>query len=40
MRNTNSYELLSHDYQGKRNTIKRALEAVRGHRCEKCGLTE
>lgn len=39
-RNNNSYGLLSHNYQGQTSTIKRALEAVRGHKCEKCGLTE
>lgn len=34
-----SYELLEHNYQGKRDTIKRALINHRGHKCEKCGLT-
>lgn len=33
-----SYELLSHDYQGRRDTIKRALINKRGYRCECCGL--
>ena len=36
----NSYSLLSHTYAGKTSTIKRALIAKRGHRCERCGLTE
>ena len=35
-----SYELLEHKYQGKKDTIKRALVNHRGHRCEVCGLTE
>ena len=34
-----SYELLNHNYQGRRNTIKRALINKRGHKCECCGLT-
>lgn len=36
---TDSYELLEHNYQGKRSTIKRALIHRRGHRCEICNLT-
>lgn len=36
---TDSYDLLSHDYQGRRDTIKRALINKRGHKCECCGLT-
>lgn len=35
-----SYSLLSHSYVGKNSTIKRALIIKRGHRCERCGLTE
>ncbi len=34
-----SYELLSHDYQGRRDTIKRALINKRGRKCECCGLS-
>ena len=34
-----SYDLLEHNYQGKRDTIKRALINHRGHKCEMCNLT-
>ena len=37
-RGTDSYDLLEHNYQGTRDTIKRALINHRGHKCEICGL--
>lgn len=35
-----SYDKLTSDFKGKRSTIKRALESIRGHKCECCGLSE
>ncbi len=39
-KNTDSYDLLSSDYQGKKETIKRALINRRGRKCECCNLTQ
>lgn len=37
---SNSYDKLTSDFVGKKETIKRALLAHRGHKCECCGLSE
>lgn len=39
-KDADSYDLLSSDYQGKRETIKRALINRRGQKCERCNLTQ
>ena len=39
-KDTDSYDLLSSDYQGKRETIKRALINRRGQKCERCNLAQ